>query len=365
MKVDKKIGIVVDEDFALKNTPPYPKPSFLSYESPLRIRSILEHFEKINLFKDDRIIRIKPKDINESIIELAHTKYYIDSIRRLSNYGSGLMDDEIFITKDTFYIAKKAISGAIVAIENVIRKEINQSFALIRPPGHHAFQQKGSGLCIFNNIANSILYLRKVLNYKKRIAIVDIDDHFGDGIVQYFYDDPTVLYFSIHEFDFVEYDIGFITELGEAEGLGKNINFPIPMGLRDEEFLEFMEILEPILKEFKPDLIIVAIGFDMHFSDPIGNCNLTSTSYFRFAKRILKIAEEVSEGKLAFVLEGGYSLMGLPLCILAVLKALLNEEYKPSIFENITFNNDSKKEEINKIKASLKDLLKNHWALNK
>ncbi len=360
---NKKIGIVIDNDFASKNNPPYPRPMFLSYENPNRIKGIMSYFDKINLFEDDRIIKLSPMVIDEEIIQLAHSKYYIDSIKRLSNFGSGLIGEEVFITKDTFYLAKKAIGGAISAVKSVLNQKVNQSFALIRPPGHHALREMGSGLCIFNNIANTILYLRKILKYEKKIAIVDIDDHFGDGIAQYFYNDPSVLYFSVHEFDFVEGELGFPDELGEGEGLGKNINFPVPAGVSDNEFLEFFDILDPILREYQPDLIIIAAGFDNYFADPIGFANLTSISYFNFAERILKIAEEVSEGKLSFILEGGYSLIGLPFCVHAIIKALLNEHFERPLFENLEFQYESKMEEIIKIKNSLKELLKNYWNL--
>lgn len=355
------IGIIVDEDFASKNVPPYPHPIFASYESSLRIHSVLRFLEKIKLFDDKRIIKIYPKSIDESIIALAHTKYYIDSIKRLSSLGSGLLNEEVFITEDTFQLAKKAIGGTIIAIEEVINQRINQSIALIRPPGHHALRETGSGLCVFNNIATSILYLREVLKYDKKIAIIDIDNHFGDGLAQYFYDDPTVLYFSIHEYDFMEGEIGFIDELGTGEGLGKNINFPIPSNSTNDDFLESIEILELVLREFKPDLIIIAAGFDMYFADPIGNCLLTTFSYFKFTAAILKIAEDICESKLAFILEGGYSLLGLPVCVHSVIKALLKEKYEQPSFEYLDFSDNSKKSEISKIKTMLKNLLANYW----
>jgi len=363
MTQNNKIGIIVDDDFASKHVPPYPHPVFPSYESPLRIQSILTYLKKKRVFDDNRIHKIKPKAIDESIINLAHTKYYIDSIKHLSSLGGGILNEEVFITTDTFELAKKAIGGAIQAIEEVINQGVNQSIALIRPPGHHALRENGSGLCVFNNIANAILYSREKLNYNKKIAIIDIDNHFGDGLVQYFYEDPNVLYFSIHEYDFVEGDIGFINELGAGEGFGKSINFPIPMNSTDDDFLEFMEILEPILREFIPDLIIIAAGFDMYFADPIGNCLLTTISYYKFTEKLLKIAEDICEGKLAFILEGGYSLIGLPVCVHSVIKALLKERYERPPSEYMDFSENSKKNEINKIKSPLKKLLSNYWNL--
>ncbi|MFX0166360.1 MAG: histone deacetylase [Candidatus Hodarchaeota archaeon] len=356
-----KIGIITDDDFAIKNVPPYPHPIFLSYESPLRIRSVLDFLEMKEVFLNERIIRIGFIPIIESVLGLAHTKYHIDSVRNFSKRGYGLLGDETFITEDTFELARKAVGGTIQAIKSVLNSDVNQSFALVRPPGHHALQEKASGLCIFNNIANSILYLKKQLHYKKKIAIIDIDAHFGDGLVQYFYEDPNVLYFSVHEFDFVEGDIGFIDELGEGEGIGKSINFPIPMNISDKEFLEFMDLLEPILNEFNPDLIIVAAGFDMYFADPIGNGLLTSISYYNFTEKLLKLSERICEGKLAFILEGGYSLIGLPQCVYAVIKALLGEQYKTPIFEKIQLSTEVKNEDISKIKSSLRKLLANYW----
>ena len=359
----KKIGIVTDEDFARKNIPPYPHPSFYSHEHPLRIKVILDYFEKINLFEDERIEKITPINIHDSLINKAHSQYHIDSIRRISDFGNGILDDEVFITADTYDLAKKAIGGAIVAIESVLKKDVNQSLALIRPPGHHAIREKASGLCIFNNIATSIHYLRENLNYSKKIAIIDIDAHFGDGLAQFFYEDPDVLYFSIHEFDFEDIDIGFINEIGAGEGIGKNINFPVPLGITDDDFLEFTDLLEPILKEFQPDIVIVAAGFDMYWSDGIGNCILTSLSYYNFTKWILQLTEEICEGKIAFILEGGYSPTGLPVCVHSVIRALLKEEYERPDFEYMDFSSLSKKDDVLKIKGALKKILKDYWQI--
>lgn len=362
MTSEKLIGIVVDDEFASKHIPPYPKPSFISFENPLRIKAVLNHLERIQIFNNNRIVKVKPIDITQTTLEFAHSKYHIEAIKRISKMGGGLLDDEVFLTEDTYDLATKAVGGAIEAIEGVISNKYAQSFALIRPPGHHAFREKASGLCIFNNIANTILYLREKMNFNKKIAILDIDDHFGDGLARYFYDDPLVLYFSIHEFDFTEGDLGLMDEIGIDEGIGKNINFSVPEGINNDDFMCCLELLEPILKEFQPATIVVAAGFDMYYADPIGNCSLTSSTYYQFAKKILKIAERVCEGRIAFVLEGGYDLIGLPYCIEAIIKALLNEKYNPPDYEkNLLFTKDSKKEDIEKIKSYLKSVLDPYW----
>jgi len=363
MTPNKKIGLIIDKDFAMKHIPPYPHPIFLSYESPMRIESILTYLNEKKILEHDNVSIIEPIEIDDYILELAHSKYYIDSVKYLSKLGNGLLGEEVFITEDTFGLAKKAVGGAIIAMEKVLSKDVNQSFALIRPPGHHALREIGSGLCIFNNVANAVLYLREKLQFHDKIAIIDIDDHFGDGLVQYFYSDPSVLYFSVYEYDYVEGDIGFIDELGDGEGLGTSINFPIPLGSGEEEFLQCLDILKLILKAFQPELIIVAAGFDMHFSDPIGNCNLTSNSYYRFTKEISKIAEKLCEGRLTFILEGGYNIIALPYCVYAVIKALLNEDYKQPDFEKFKVPGGMKNKEIQKIKSSLLGLLNKHLNL--
>lgn len=356
-----KIGILLDKDFYSKNSPPYPHPIFLSYESPMRIRSIINYLERKGVFDDKRISKIRVNPVEESTLYLAHTKYHIESIKNFSSRGFGLLGDEVFITEDTFDLAKKAVGGTLQALQGVLSSEVNQSIALVRPPGHHALKEKASGLCIFNNIANSVMFLKEKLQKNLKIAIIDIDAHFGDGLVQYFYDDPNVLYFSVHEYDYAEGDIGFIDELGAEEGLGRSINFPLPYNTSDTEFLEFMEVLEPVLNEFKPQLIIIAAGFDLYFDDPVGNGLLTSLSYYNFTQKILRIADSLCEGKLAFILEGGYSLLGLPLCIYAIIKALLGEEYEQPIFEKLEFLEESKIDQIKKVKNSLKKLLSNFW----
>ena len=362
MTTNNLIGLIVDEDFASKHIPPYPRPSFISFEHPLRIRAILNHLERTNILSNKRIVKVKPKEISQTTIELAHSKYHVEAIKKISKMGGGLLEEEVFVTEDTYEVALKAVGGAIEAIEGVVSNKFAQSFALIRPPGHHALREKASGLCVFNNIANAILYLRKQLNFNQKIAIIDIDDHFGDGIARYFYDDPSVLYFSIHEFDFTEGDLGMVDELGIDEGIGKNINFPVPEGIINEDFYYCLDLLDPILTEFQPALIVVATGFDMYYADPIGNCSLTSFAYNQFAERILKIAEKICKGKISFILEGGYDIVGLPYCAEAIIKALLKEKYKPPDFEkNLSFLDDSKRDDIEKIKSYLKSLLIPYW----
>jgi acetoin utilization deacetylase AcuC-like enzyme len=360
----KNLGIITDEEFGTLHEPPFPKPSFLAFENPDRVKFILEFLERKGIFKDERITRVAPEKAEESILTLAHSKYHVNSIKKLSEKGGGIVGDENFVDRDTYHLASKAVGGAIRAVEGILEGEFDHSLALIRPPGHHAIRDKASGLCIFNNIATAILYLRKVKRYRKKIAIVDIDDHFGDGVCQYFYEDPSVLYCSIHEFDFIEWDVGDVDEVGEDEAVGTNVNFPIPPGIIDENFLEFFDVIDPILHQFGPDLVIVATGFDMYFDDPIGSSLLTSKAYYEGAKRLLELSNETCGGKLAFILEGGYSLTGMPYCVHSMIKALLGEEYERPESEYKDFSPQSKRIQVNNMKAALKKALSPYWSFD-
>lgn len=356
----KKVGLITDNDFTFMHEPPFPKPSFLSFENPTRILNIFRELKKHGIFNRTDIVKLFPLKITITDLLLGHSRYHIDSIKRLSQLGGGVIAEDVFITRDTFRVAKKAVGGAVQALKTIIEGTLNRTFAIIRPPGHHATRESASGLCIFNNIAIAIMYLRNTLNFSGKIAIVDIDDHFGDGLARYYYADPSVLYFSIHEFDYQNGDLGLINELGEGLGKGTNINYPLPSSIIGSEFMSMFEILEPVLKEFQPELIIVATGFDMYFADPIGNCELTSKVYYQFSKKIIELSEILCEGRISFILEGGYSTIGLPYCMLAIIKALLNEEYKVPEFEDFPVSKNLR-EEVKKIRNTLLTLLAPHW----
>jgi acetoin utilization deacetylase AcuC-like enzyme len=356
------VGIISDKDFEILNEPPYPHPYFESFENPLRIKCIMDYFKKEKLFEENRVKKIPINKFDDSIIELVHSKYHIDSIKFFSKMGSGNIGETVYITKDTFNLSKKAIEGTITALSSVISGDINQSFAFIRPPGHHALRDIASGLCIFNNIAIGIQYLRNIRKIANKIAIIDIDNHYGDGLAKIFYEDQDVLYFSVHEYDFEQGELGSIYELGNNKGLGYNINFPIPCNTTDDYYLEFFDIMEPIFTKFNPELIIVACGFDCHYTDPIGNCLLTANSYIKFTQKLLKLANKICNGKISFILEGGYSLSALPICSFSIIKELLGEQVDLPIQEKIKFpENLEISKTIRQTKTELMDLLRNFW----
>ena len=176
-------------------------------------------------------------------------------------------------------------------------KEIDNGFALVRPPGHHAERDRAMGFCIFNNIAIGARYLQK--KYKlARIMIVDFDLHHGNGTQHSFYKDAEVLYFSTHQYPYYP-GTGWFEEVGDGAGKGYTVNLPLSYGMGDDDYLyAFQEILLPIADIYKPQFVLVSAGFDAYYNDPLGGMVVTEEGYAGMTKILLDIASKHSDGKV-------------------------------------------------------------------
>jgi len=301
-----------------------PKPYFESYETPLRCKLTWEYLKQIKFaLRDFRDTNIqinseknlyfrKPNPLTHDDINLVHSKYHIELVEKSSKAGFAELGLNVISSEDSYEISLLSAGGAFQALHDVLSKKYPQSFAIIRPPGHHAMYDTPEGLCFFNNIAVAIRKYRNDFNYKENLAIIDIDAHYGNGIAKIFYTDKSVLYTSIHEYDFEGGNDGSFSELGADQGFGYNIPFPIPFK-SDEYFLDlYLEFIEPFLDEYSPEAIIIASGFDSHWADPIGNLNFTSNTYRKFAKWLKELSKKVCNERICLILEGGYNLIMLP-----------------------------------------------------
>ncbi|MGB9607369.1 MAG: histone deacetylase [bacterium] len=262
-----------------------------------------------------------PEEATENDLLRVHTKAYINLIRTLAFMGGGWIDNDTFVSAVSFEIAALAVGGAIKAFELAIR-EGGFSFALIRPPGHHASQDMGAGFCIFNNIACAVKYAQEMLGIKK-VLIVDWDLHHGNGTQDIFYDDPDVLYFSLHQYPWYP-GTGRVEDIGEGSGEGFTVNVPLPAGCGDEEYIMvFEEILVPLAKRFSPEFIAVSAGFDAHFADPLGGMFVSPFGYSVLTKILKGLNEEVGAKGMAFILEGGYNVEALYNSVEAVISELV------------------------------------------
>ena len=285
-----------------------------------RIESILDSIKQINDFE----INLKDAPLADiETISLVHPKNHIQKIF-LNIPKSGLIGVEKEPYADTMLCpnSKNAIlrsCGAGIAAAEDLMKKNERVFCAIRPPGHHAETTKAMGFCFVNNIAVTAKYLQR--NFKvNKIAIVDFDVHHGNGTQEIFYNDPSVLYASSHEFPLFP-GTGSIQETGA----GNIFNAPLKSGIGSKEFFKIFDqkILRPIDK-FKPEVILISAGFDAHSRDPLANINLKSEDYYRITKKIIDLANIHSEGRVISFLEGGYDLIALSESIKQHLLALKN-----------------------------------------
>jgi acetoin utilization deacetylase AcuC-like enzyme len=281
------------------------KPLTSSPENPERLTSIMGYLANdIKIFDGKCVLLDQFGPATEDEVFLVHQKRYVDFIKNYCKKGGGFLGDSTYLTRDSYKYALLAVGGAIKASEVVLEGRFDASFALIRPPGHHASPDSYGGYCIINNAAVLARYLQ--WNHgMKNIMIVDWDGHAADGTMKVFYEDPSVLTVSLHRdpVDFYPYS-GFANQIGAKKGRGANINIALPKTSGDEEYFSAIsEIVLPIYRQFSPDFVIGCNGFDAHFSDHNTKMRVTSEGFYGIVRGL----SEEMEGKFTILMEGGYT----------------------------------------------------------
>ena len=308
-----RTGIIYHSDYLKHDTGLHP-------ENKERLISTVSYLKKTGLL--DKLELIKPRRAELNELQYIHHLDHIEKVRRSSEIKLQLDPDTILST-ESYDVARLAAGGAITAVDAVL-DNVENSFALVRPPGHHATPVRGMGFCLFNNVAIAARHAQK--KGLKRVLIVDWDVHHGNGTQEAFYDDPSVLYFSTHQFPHYP-GTGWIDEVGKGEGMGYNINVPLPAGTDDTGFVAaFEEILLPAALEFSPDIVLISAGFDACTGDGLAGMKMTTQGFAVLASIVKSIAKESCDGKLAAVLEGGYNIVLLPEAIAYVLEVFLGKE---------------------------------------
>lgn len=306
-----KVGFVYHADFLKHDTGSHP-------ENAGRLVAIMNGLEKTGLI--DSLIRIEPILANIEQIRYIHSSDYIQMVKDFSSIGMPL-DPDTPTSEHSFKTALLAAGGVIAAVDAVIGG-LDSVFALVRPPGHHAEPDRGMGFCLFNNVAIAARYAQA--QGLEKVLIVDWDVHHGNGTQKAFYEDDSVLYFSIHQSPHFP-GTGKINEIGSGKGEGFTINVPLPQGADDADFLYvFEKVLIPAARQFRPDIILVSAGQDGHRDDPLAGMNLTSEGYALMTGVVRFLAEELSGGRLILALEGGYNHKALADSVISIFLALLN-----------------------------------------
>jgi acetoin utilization deacetylase AcuC-like enzyme len=276
----------------------------------------------------ERCVQLRPRPATDAELLRLHTPDYVRRIKELSAAGGGDGGELAPFGANGFEVAALAAGGAITATEAVIRGEVDNAYALVRPPGHHAERDLGRGFCIFGNTALAALHAREALG-ASRVAIVDWDVHHGNGTEHAFYEDPNVLAISLHQDNLYPVDSGAVADTGAGEGAGATLNVPLPPGSGNGAYEAALErVVAPAIRCFRPDIVLVASGFDASMCDPFAVMAVTSPGFARMTRIVLDVAEEVCNGRLVLIHEGGYSSAHVPFCGVAVIEELLGVEQR-------------------------------------
>lgn len=298
-------------------------------ESPRRLEVIYKMLEED---KDlPPLILVAPRPAEENEICLIHTKSYFEAIKETAGRERVFLDPDTSTSSRSFEAARLAAGGLLEASGLVMKGELENGFALVRPPGHHAEASAAKGFCIFNNVAVAAQYLIQKHGLE-RILIVDWDLHHGNGTQNAFYSRQDVLYFSTHQFPHYP-GSGFWNEVGNGRGEGFTVNVPLSVGKTDDDFLFiFRRLLYPIAKVYRPQFVLVSAGFDISAGDPLGGMEVTPRGFGALAAEMTRLAGEFSGRRLLLTLEGGYNLTELREGVKQVLLVLTGMA-KPDVRE--------------------------------
>ena len=292
-------------------------------ERPERIRCMMEYFNILGLMTN--VQRIEGREASERELRAVHTERHIASIFKNSDESH---DDDMEGCVDTPLAARVAAGTTIETVLAVATGRADNAVAIVRPPGHHAEADSAMGFCCFNNVAIAVRAAQQAKCGVERVLVVDWDVHHGNGTQNIFYDDPSVLTFSIHRRDRSFYPpSGFPDETGKDKGAGFNVNVGWSQkGMGDADYLlAFSRVLVPLAYQFNPDLVIVSAGFDASSGDPLGGCEVTPAGF----AHLTALLQGVSRGKLVLVQEGGYNLKQITRCFAACLRVLRGEAPPP------------------------------------
>jgi acetoin utilization deacetylase AcuC-like enzyme len=279
-------------------------------ETPERYHVVIDALQKDKKLWNE-LVKVTPEKAPQGIVQAAHTKEHFKRVEGAFANGLDRLDADTVISMRSFDASLFAAGGAISAVDAVMRGEARNAFVAVRPPGHHATAEHAMGFCLFNNVAVAAKYAQSKYKEIDNIVIVDWDVHHGNGTQGIFYNDPSVFFFSMHQYPWYP-GTGSRGETGHGRGLGTTLNVPTKANtLASVQKSTFESAIEEIGSKMKPDLIFISAGFDAHLTDPLGQLQLEDPDFRSMTRTVMQWADEVCDGRVVSCLEGGYNLATL------------------------------------------------------
>jgi acetoin utilization deacetylase AcuC-like enzyme len=269
-----------------------------------------------------RLLPIAPRLATVEELSVFHELHYIERVRELSRNGGGYAGESAPVGWGSYEIALLSAGGALAAVDAVMQGTVRRAFVNARPPGHHARADSGMGYCLFNNVVVAARHAQHACGIQ-RILVLDWDVHHGNGSQDAFYEDPSVLFVSLHQDGLYPYGMGHLQEAGAGSATGTTVNIPLPAGSGDAVYrAAFERLVLPIATAFQPELVLISAGQDGSLMDPEGRMSLTTDGYRWMTSALMSVADECCEGRLILVQEGGYSELYAPYCALGIVESL-------------------------------------------
>lgn len=346
------VGTLYDPLFLEHTHPGHP-------ESAERLRAVMNLLRQERAFDDAPNLPFTPA--TDAQLQKVHRHDYIAQVMTIAGHGGGHLGPDTYLNDASFDAAAMAAGAGIAATQAVLRGEVQRSFALVRPPGHHAYADHGEGFCLFNNIAFAARAAlapqdfgdesTPALPALERVMIVDFDVHHGNGTEAIFYDDPRALFLSSHQMPLYP-GTGYIQDVGEGAGIGATINVPLLPGAGDAAFARVLnEVIVPAARRYQPQLLLVSAGFDAHWRDPLAQLNVSLSGFANTVRGLCELSDELCAGKMVVIMEGGYDLGALSYGVLNTLRQLQGRDVTDPLGQG-----GGKETDVEKILAAVKDV---------